>query len=54
MKNEKRTYSDYFYGVQMLYNMKFNSNITCESNPKNLNLEQNMVYNPPSNEQWNN
>ena len=38
----------------MLYNMKFNSNITCESNPKNLNLEQNMVYNPPSNEQWNN
>lgn len=39
-----RTYSDYFYGVQMLYNLKVNSNISCPVRPKMNNLTENMIY----------
>ena len=51
---QTRTYSDYFYGVQMLYNMKFNSNIVCGGEPQNLNIAENIVYNPQGDDGWNN
>lgn len=43
---QTRVYSEYFYGVQMLYNLKVNSNIDCPTLPTNLNINQNKIYNP--------
>lgn len=43
---QTRVYSEYFYGIQMLYNLKVNSNIDCPTLPTNLNINQNKIYNP--------
>ena len=41
---QTRVYSDYFYGVQMLYNMKVNSTLACPITPTMNNLTKNMIY----------
>lgn len=43
---QTRVYSEYFYGVQMLYNLKINSNIVCPSLPVNTSPNTNKIYNP--------
>jgi hypothetical protein len=43
-----RTYEQYFYGVQMLYNLQINSNIDCSPNSLSTTLRKGMVYDP----QW--
>ena len=42
---KQRDYSNYFYGIQLIYGFLVNSNIECIPTPQNLNiLEQNNKY----------
>lgn len=43
---QTRVYSEYFYGVQMLYNLKVNSNLSCPNLPTNIDINANKIYNP--------
>lgn len=37
---QPRDYSNYYYGLQMLYELSVNSNIDCMSFPQNINLQK--------------
>lgn len=41
---QNRVYSEYFYGVQMLYNLKVNSTLACPITPQMNNLTENIIY----------
>ena len=37
---QPRDYSNYFYGFQVIYELLVNSNVTCNPEPQNLNIER--------------
>ena len=38
---QPRDYSNYFYGFQLMYELTINSNIVCNPEPQNLNINRN-------------
>ena len=44
---KQRDYSNYFYGLQLIYGFIINSNIECNPLPQNLNINENIIYPPP-------
>lgn len=45
---QPRDYQNYFYGLQMIYELNVNSNVICSPIPQNLNTENKLSYLPRS------
>ena len=43
---QPRDYQNYFYGLQMVYELNVNSNAVCTPTPKNVNIEKRISYLP--------
>lgn len=43
---QPRDYQNYFYGLQMVYELNVNSNAVCTPTPKNVNIEKKISYLP--------